>query len=319
MGNQEDMRTKFFVSLLSLTVGVIPVLAQTSDASGSAPTPATTNAAPAKPHVVDVPQPNQEGGEIPAPVPPSGPPLDPAQVAAYQKRFEDGYALQQAGKLAEARTVYEGILAEQPDAKRSLLEAGRISLKLNDLEKADTYLTRLHALVPDFPEAIELLIQVNQALKRDIKVALLIKQFQTLHANAPVPGFGASLNFVREQIRLDSGDVIVFTQYFDYTRDPNYVWQAQVLGADGNVKRELNLFYDAKGGKDLEAKDPKLANAAQFILVENVLKDGKVSRVDAYFQMFSMPEYTKIRNTMLKVLSGAYKPVYSQNIGEPAP
>jgi tetratricopeptide (TPR) repeat protein len=320
------MRSLCFVSLLSLACGVIPASAQTPDATNPAPAsvqaPATTNAAPApappKPHIVDVPQPNQDQVTLPAPVPPSGPPLDAAQVAAYQKRFEDGYALQQAGKLAEARAIYEGILAEQPDAKRSLLEAGRISLKLNDLAKADAYLSRLHALVPDFPEAIELLIQVNQALKRDIKVALLIKQFQTLHASAPVPGFGASLNFVREQIRLDSGDVIVFTQYFDYTRDPNYVWQAQVLSAEGTVKRELNLFYDAKAAKDLEQKDPKLADAAQFILVENVLKDGQIARVDAYFQMFSMPEYAKVRNTMLKILAGAYKPVYSQNIGAPA-
>jgi tetratricopeptide (TPR) repeat protein len=304
------MKTKIFVSLLSLGCGLIPALAQT---------PATTNAAPAapKPHVVDVPQPPPSGGEIPAPMAPSGPPPDAAQVAAFQKRFEEGYALQQAGKLAEARTIYEGILAEQPDAKRSLLEAGRISLKLNDLTKADDYLSRLHALVPDFPEAYELLIQVNQALKRDIKVALLIKQFQALHANAPVPGFGASLKFVREQITLDSGDMIVFTQFFDYTKDPNYVWQAQVLGSDGTVKRELNLFYDAKASAEIAAKDPKLPNPQQFILVEDVLKDGQVIRVDAYFQMFALPDYTKLRNTMLKVLAGAYKPVYSQAIGAP--
>ena len=307
------MKTKFFVSLLSLTCGLIPALAQTTATTNAAPAPAAP-----QPHVVDVPQPPQAGGEIPAPAAPSGPPLDPAQVATYQKRFEDGYALQQAGKLKEARTVYEGILAEQPDAKRSLLEAGRISLKLDDFTKADEYLSRLHALVPDFPDAYELLIQTNQALKRDIKVALLIKQFQTLHANAPVPGFGASLNFVREQIRLDSGDTIVFTQYFDYTKDPNYVWQAQVLGTDGTVKRDLNLFYDPKASSELAAKDPKLPNPQQFILVENVLKDGHVVRVDAYFQMFALPEYTKLRNTMLKVLAGAYKPVYSQTIGAPA-
>ena len=300
------MKTKSFVSFLSLAALIfasLPVAAQTS-----------TNApAAAKPHIVDVPQPTQ--ADAVPPTPPPGPPLDPAKLAEYQKRFEQGYALQQAGQLAQARTIYESILAEQPDAKRSLLEAGRISLKLNELEKADTYLTRLHDLVPDFPEAYELLIQTNQALKRDIKVAILIKQFQALHASTQNADFAQSLKFVREQIKLDTGDVIVFTQFFDYTKDPNYVWQAQVLGADGTVKRQINLFYDAKAGKQIEQQDPKLANAAQFILVEDVLAGGKVSRVDAYFQMFSLPEYKKIRTTMIAVLGGAYKPVYSQQIG----
>jgi len=289
------MKTLFFVSSLSLAALVFA-------------------AAPAQAQAIkDVPQPVQPG-QVP-PTPPPGTPLDPAKVAEYQKRFDAGYALQGAGKLEQARTVYDGILAEQPDAKRSLLEAGRISLKLNQPDKADVYLSKLHTLVPDFPEAIELLIQANQALKRDIKVSNLIKQFQTLHSTTQNEAFAQSLNFARETVKVDADNTIVFTQFFDYTKNPNYVWQAQLLGANGAVKRQLNLFYDAKSSSDLEAKDPKLTNAAQFILVEDIIADGKVSRVDAYFQMFTLPEYKKIRNTMLAVLSGAYKPVYSQNIG----
>jgi hypothetical protein len=30
--------------------------------------------------------------------------------------------------------------------------------------------------------------------------------------------------------------------------------------------------------------------------------------------MFSLPEYHKVRNTMLAIIGGAYKPVYSQPI-----
>jgi len=40
---------------------------------------------------------------------------------------------------------------------------------------------------------------------------------------------------VREQVRMDGGDTIVFTQYFDYTKEPNDVWQAQILGPDGTT------------------------------------------------------------------------------------
>ena len=45
-----------------------------------------------------------------------------------------------------------------------------------------------------------------------------------------------------------------------------------------------------------------------------MLKDGQVKQVDAYFQMFALPEYKKVRATMLAILGGAYKPVYSQPV-----
>lgn len=301
-----EMKTLRFLSLIFLAAAPF---------SGAQAQTATNAPAAAKPHIVDVPQPGQDtAAPAPAPAPTSSKPLTPEQVAAYQQRFQQGYDLQQAGKLAEALAIYEGILKEQPDAKRSLLEAGRISLKLNNPTKADTYLSQLHQLEPTFPEAVELLIQANQALKHDVKVAILIKQFQELHKTTDNPAFAQSPGFVREQIRLDNGDTILFTQFFDYTQDPNLAWQAQLIGPDEAVKRQLNLFYDAKAAKDLQSSDPKLSNAAQFILAESVIKDGQVVRVDAYFQMFTLPEYKKVRNSMLAIFSGTYKPVYSQNV-----
>jgi tetratricopeptide (TPR) repeat protein len=251
---------------------------------------------------------------------------DPAKIADFEKRFAAGKALEQAGKLDEARTVFEEIIAEAPDAKGSLLEAGRISFMLGeqakpgdltangDLLKAGDYLEKLHALEPDFPDATEMLIQINQALKRDVKVEILIKEFGDLHDSGRVPDFSQSLYFVREQIHLDADDTVVFTQYFHYAQEPHIVLRAQVLDASGAVKRQLALFYDSKATEELQQKDPTLAHAEQFLLVEDVLKDGQVKQVDAYFQMFALPEYKKVRATMLAILGGAYKPVYSQPV-----
>ena len=77
------------------------------------------------------------------------------------------------------------------------------------------------------------------------------------------------------------------------------------------------------GGHDLlcppYAAFASSANAEQFLIVEDVLDDGHLKRVDAYFQMFSLPEYKKARNTMLAILGGSYKPVYSQNVDAEPP
>jgi tetratricopeptide (TPR) repeat protein len=295
------MRTPGFLFLL-------PMLALTcgwaSAQTNATPTPA------AKPHVVDVPQPEQPSATK------SGDNLDAAKVAEYQKRFEEGYALEQQGKLAEARAIYDSILAEEPHAKRSLLEAGRISFKLNELTKADDYLEKLHAQVPDFPEAIELLIQINQTLKRDVKVELLLRDFRELHDSGKVPELSQSLCFVRERIHLGQQEIVI-SQFFDYTQDPNTVWMAEVFDAGGELKRRLLLNYDAETTRGLRAKDAKFATTQVFTWFEHVIKDDRVKEIDAYLQIFALPDYQKFRSAMLVILATPPKPIYSAPVDAP--
>jgi len=279
----------------------------------SAQTPPTPTPTP-QPHVVDVPQPDQPSAAASDAT--SGDNLDAAKVAEYQKRFEEGYALEQAGKLVEARAIYDGILAEEPKAKRSLLEAGKISFKLGELIKADDYLEKLHALVPDFPEAIELLVQINQALKRDVKVELLIRDFGELRNSRKVPELSTSLCFVRERIDLDQQEIVI-SQFFDYTQDPNTVWMAEVFDPGGELKRRILLNYDAETTRALRAKDAKYAGTQVFTWFEHVIKDGQVKEIDAYLQIFALPDYQKFRSAMFVILANPPKPIYSAPVDTP--
>ncbi|MCE0522073.1 MAG: tetratricopeptide repeat protein [Methylacidiphilales bacterium] len=239
---------------------------------------------------------------------------DPAKVAEYQRRFQEGYALEQEGKLVEARTIYDGILAEDPKAKRSLLEAGRISYKLNELEKADNYLERLHEIVPDFPEAIELLIQINQALKRDVRVELLVRDFGELRDSGRVPALSQSLCFRREVIHSDP-QTIVISQFFNYTQDPNTVWMAEVFDTGGKLQRRVLLNFDPETTRALRAKDDKYADIQVFTWLEHVIKNQKVTAINAYLQIFALPDYQKFRNAMLVILANPPKPIYSMPVG----
>lgn len=285
-----------FLPMLALTCGGAP--AQTN--SSQVPPPP-------KPHVVEVQQPEQPSasGETNA-----------AKVAEYQKRFEEGYALELQGKLAEARTIYDGILTEEPKAKRSLLEAGKISFKLGELARANGYLERLREQVPDFPEAIELLIQINQALKRDVKVELLIRDFAELRNSGKMPELARSLCFVRERIHLDQQDIII-SQFFDYTQDPNTVWMAEVFDPSGQLKRRLLLNFDAETTRALRAKDAKYADTQVFTWFEHVMKDGQVKELDAYLQIFALPDYQKFRSAMFVILANPPKPIYSAPVDAP--
>ena len=250
---------------------------------------------------------------------PPAPTLDPAKVAEYQHRFEAGYALQKQGQLEQARTVYDGILAEQPDAKRSLLEAGRVSLELNQPQKADDYLEKLHALVPDFPEAIELLIQANESLKRDIKAERLMREFRALRDSGKVPGFSDSLFFEREHIPLDAGNQVIISQFFDYTKPPYYALRAELYGPNHQRQRVLLLKYDPDGTQLVRQKNPKLAQDNVFILAEPFYTGTRMTKINVYQELMSTPDYNKARTMLLLVLSQTPKPIYSTPVNDSGP
>jgi tetratricopeptide (TPR) repeat protein len=309
------MRIKTFLYL--------PALSFFGAAFGQTDNPPMTNVPTApKPHIVPVEQPVQPSAPpAPAPAPKgttaTGEAMDPAKVAEYQARFLEGYQLQQAGKLGDARTIYDGILAEQPQAKRSLLEAGRCSLLLGQYTKADDYLSKLHAIVPDFPEAIELLIQTNQALKHDVKVELLLRDFRTLHDSGKIPELTKSLCFVRERI-ADDKQVIAISQFFDYNQTPNTVYMAEVFDLYGNLQRRILLNYDDDTTKALRAKDAKFATTEVFTWFEHKMTAGKVTEIDAYLQVFALPDYNKFRSAMFVILANPPKPIYSAPVGAAA-
>jgi tetratricopeptide (TPR) repeat protein len=246
-------------------------------------------------------------------------PLDPAKVAEYQHRFETGYALQKQGRFEQARTVYDGIIAEQPEAKRSLLEAGRVSLELNQPEKADAYLEKLHALAPDFPEAIELLIQANESLRRDIKAERLVREFRALRDSGKVAGFSDSLFFEREHVPLDAGNEVVISQFFDYTKPPYYALRAELYNNSHQRQRVLLLKYDPEGTALVRKKDPKLQNDNVFILAEPFYTGDRMTKINVYQELMSTPDYNKARTMLLLVLNQAPKPIYSTPVNDTGP
>jgi tetratricopeptide (TPR) repeat protein len=287
-----------------LSLFLLPVVS-----TGTAVAQSTTAPAASLPHIVEVQQPVQPSNAAANPEQS----LDAAKVAEYQKRFAQGMALEQAGKLPEARQIFEGILAEQPNARGSLLESGRISFKLGDLAKANNYLQKLHELEPNFPQAIELLIQINQALGRDVAVELLLRDFRTLHDSGKDPQLQQSLCFVRERIPFHD-DTVVVSQFFDYTAEPNTVWMGEVVNPAGKLKQRLLLNYDADATKALRARDAKFANTEVFTWFGHEITNDKVTTVNAYLQIFALPDYQKFRSALLVILANPPKPIYSSPI-----
>jgi tetratricopeptide (TPR) repeat protein len=236
------------------------------------------------------------------------PALSPEEerTAALAQRFAQGQAVEAQGNLEQARSIFDAIIADAPDAKGSLREAGLISVQLGDYSRADDYFSKLHALVPDYPMAIEMLIQVNQALKRDAKVEILLKEFRDLYAQGKTKPY-----FVRERVSLPGGFDLRITQFFDYHQPPYCAWMAEVFNAQHQRTRWLSVNYDPEVTAQMR-KDPKLANAEQFLVVDNVMDGaGRVVRIDCYQQFLAQPEYVKARVILLEILANGLKPIDS--------
>ena len=301
------MEAKTFLILPAVFLGGwASAQTNSSPASPPAPSPVVETSQPGQPNAPDAASTGATSGDK----------LDPAKIAEYQKRFEEGYALEQQGRLVEARKIYDGILAEEPNAKRSLLEAGKISFKLGELTKADKYLEKLHEQVPDFPEAIELLIQINQALKYDVKAELLIRDFKDLHDSGTVPALSQSLWFVRERIHHEKLEIVV-SQSFDYTQDPNTAWMAEVFDESGSLQRRILLNYEPEATRALRTRDVKYANTEVFTWREHKIKAGQPTEIDVYLQIFALPDYQKFRSAMLIILANPPKPIYSVPVNPP--
>ena len=77
----------------------------------------------------------------------------PANAAAVQARFLEGFALQQKGLLAEAQAVYQEVLKLQPKHFDALHLLGLLAYQARDLERAATLIGDALKVNPDFAAA----------------------------------------------------------------------------------------------------------------------------------------------------------------------
>ena len=77
---------------------------------------------------------------------------NPAALA-LQAKFEQGMALHQQGKLADAERIYREVLQQQPNHFDALHLLGVIALQTRHTERAIELFGRAIALKPDFAEA----------------------------------------------------------------------------------------------------------------------------------------------------------------------
>ncbi len=236
--------------------------------------------------------------------------ITPAKQAEYQKRFQEALAKYTSGRFAEARTQCEGILKEVPNARGSLLIAGRASLDLWEPEKAAPYLESFHKLEPKDFQGIIFGIQANQALKRTVKVEALRQELFALRksATSPIKGLTDAEEYTRERIRGAKNTIITVREYFDPKAAPYRAWEVRQIEGESKTVRSFDFSYSADAStRAQQAGNPK---AEYYMFSEIIIKDEKPVQIALYREEKSKPDYSVFRKWFMEAIETPPKPLY---------
>jgi len=81
--------------------------------------------------------------------------------SASDKQAQEAQALEQSGKAAEAKALYQGVLESDPSHAKSLLGLGRIAMNEGDNEAAMKYFDKISLVADERKEADRLIARIN--------------------------------------------------------------------------------------------------------------------------------------------------------------
>ena len=81
--------------------------------------------------------------------------------SASDKQAQEAQALEQSGKTAEAKALYQAILESDPSHAKSLLGLGRIAMNEGDNEAAMKYFDKISLVADERKEADRLIARIN--------------------------------------------------------------------------------------------------------------------------------------------------------------
>lgn len=148
----------------------------------------------------------------------------PEKVRELKTRFQEGYAIFARDKdYKKALTIFEGIIAEAPEARGSLLFGGLSLNELGQYEKALSYFERFKKLEPGDAAGVIGSIRAHQSLGNEEKAEALISELRKLKEHGKDRNLPFMRNFERERIPTGDGGFISALEYFEL-KEEKPVW-----------------------------------------------------------------------------------------------
>ncbi|HLM56122.1 MAG TPA: tetratricopeptide repeat protein [Pyrinomonadaceae bacterium] len=255
-------------------------------------------------------------------------PVRPAQEpgaaeAAAEKAFDEGNALMEQRKFADALARYREGLRHLPDDSSLLYNASTAALLAGDFAAAAPYLTRLVAAYPDDWQSRAKLIQTHQALgdlkARDAERAALFelrKRGGGRNEESPELSLARQDAYCRERMEVKGRQVMAF-EHFELKGERALRYAFVVLDeAGGREAYRISLgSYDMTNSFWAASNKEKAARGGRLFHLDGYFPGGHAT----YGMYHPEPTYDEVRATVVKILEGKQDPVSSSTVRRPPP
>ena len=215
----------------------------------------------------------------------------PEQIAAWKSRFADGVRQVEQGKFTEALAVFDGILAEDPEARGSLLMSGIALNHLGRWEEADRRLTRFLSLQPNHVTGTLAAVQARQGLGKTAEADRFRDQLRRLRREGKDARLNAMKSFERERELRPNGAIWVVLETFQ-PEGTDAVWAMLALDAGRKQTRRLEW-----------APVPPDSGQKGYVLGEPIYQDGTLVRYKIHRLAADLPTYDAARTALAEVMA----------------
>ncbi len=202
------------------------------------------------------------------------------QQQELRTRFLEGKKLVDQRRFLPALDIFKQILAEDPQARGSLLMSGLSYNQLLLFSKASEYFERFLALEPDHVAGNMGALKAYQSSGQLDKALVVREKLLELQREGKDPRFKILLSFEREARQLPSGKVVSVQEAFPDKEA--YTWKLLLLEKDlKSINRSIDWKRADAAQKEImgAAKEDELWILGEPIYESGELKEYKVRKI----------------------------------------
>lgn len=236
-----------------------------------------------------------------------------AAAATAAPGVDEAISLFDHGKVAEAKAAFDTILTTNPSEPRALYYAARINAAVGKPQIAIQQILLLLKIAPSWLPALELQVQVYQALGETDRRDAAIDRLRAERGSSLNPGRFA-LAFIRDRFTV-GGRTYLVSERFDPSGETiiRYIVADESVGAEA---RHMIMLLSDPETNDRWREVAKVSSSALVYHLDTVDPgpDGDQVR-RPYVNYVGAPDYDTVRALVMDILSGRAKPMS----GEPDP
>ncbi|MDX6766646.1 MAG: hypothetical protein SFU85_07640 [Candidatus Methylacidiphilales bacterium] len=235
----------------------------------------------------------------------SAPTVSPEKAKEFRQRFEAGCKLAADQRIDAALETFAAILAEDPQARGSLLMSGLLLNQQYRFADATTFFSRFAQLEPDHEQGLIGAVKAFHGAGRAEEAEPYRLRLRQLRQLGKSEKLNVMASYEREIIPQTDGRWVSVQEYFEEA-DLRPKWSFLLLKDEKTIHRRLQLNRMPEGeSKIAREANPSFAPGPVYALSEAIYEGGEFKRSKIHRLVSGNIPYSEVRKMALEVLAVA--------------